>query len=284
MMQIIFEKKILRKKMVQHANLKKVWDEKARNYDAEFGTDLVSKYIRDFNLNILLKYIESNRNSRILDLGCGTGEDAIFLGKKGYNVSAIDISPKMIQIAKLKAKREELQDKISFKIMPIEKIGELAPKKFDVIYSSFGPLNCIINLPKVVEIIGNLLSESGFFISTMINKFCISEFMYYALKGKMKNATRRWHENPVQVTLKSDLPKIWCNFYTPRQYFNFGKDVFHHIETIGLPIIIFPVNYGSANDYSDKILKKIIKVEKKIAGLRPFNKFGDHYITVLQKR
>ncbi len=270
--------------MFQHANLVRVWDEKARNYDAEFGSDLVSKYIRDFNLNILMKYIGSIKNPRILDLGCGTGVDAIFLGKKGYNVFAVDISPQMIHIAELKAKKEGLQDKISFKILPIEKIGELAPKKFDVIYSSFGPLNCVINLPKVVKLIGNLLNEKGFFISNMINKFCISEFIYFALKGKMKDATRRWHKNPIRVTLKSNQPKIWCNFYTPRQYINLTKDIFCHIETTGLPIIIYPGGFETSKNWMNKIHKKMLKVEKTIADLSPLNKIGDHYIIVLQIR
>jgi cyclopropane fatty-acyl-phospholipid synthase-like methyltransferase len=36
---------------------------------------------------------------RALDLGCGDGRDAIFLAKKGFDVTAVDFSPTAIKIA-----------------------------------------------------------------------------------------------------------------------------------------------------------------------------------------
>ena len=44
-------------------------------------------------------------NSTVVDLGCGTGEDAIFMALQGHQVSAIDISQKALDLAKEKAKK-----------------------------------------------------------------------------------------------------------------------------------------------------------------------------------
>jgi ubiquinone/menaquinone biosynthesis C-methylase UbiE len=39
---------------------------------------------------------------RLLDLGCGTGDDAIHFAQRGLFVSAVDVSPVMIERLKLK--------------------------------------------------------------------------------------------------------------------------------------------------------------------------------------
>src|SRR5215467_2913644 len=40
------------------------------------------------------------RCNSVLGLGCGTGEDALYLMKRGIHVSAIDTSPRMVHIAR----------------------------------------------------------------------------------------------------------------------------------------------------------------------------------------
>ncbi len=51
---------------------------------------------------------------RALDIACGTGENAIFLAKKGFQVDAFDISDVAIKKARRKAKDEKV--KVNFKI------------------------------------------------------------------------------------------------------------------------------------------------------------------------
>lgn len=49
-----------------------------------------------------------------LDICCGTGTEAIYLAKKGFEVSAIDVSKKAIKIAELKA--EEAKVNVDFRV------------------------------------------------------------------------------------------------------------------------------------------------------------------------
>jgi SAM-dependent methyltransferase len=44
----------------------------------------------------------------ILDIGCGTGENAIFLASKGYQVCAIDFVPQVIALARSNARARNL--------------------------------------------------------------------------------------------------------------------------------------------------------------------------------
>ncbi len=49
------------------------------------------------------------KSLKILDVGCGTGRHAIELTRRGYQVTGIDLSESMLQKAREKAKKENLQ-------------------------------------------------------------------------------------------------------------------------------------------------------------------------------
>ncbi len=53
--------------------------------------------------NRILSLIKLNNNHKLLEIGCGTGEFSIAASKKCKNVVAIDISKKMLEYAKNKA-------------------------------------------------------------------------------------------------------------------------------------------------------------------------------------
>jgi len=64
----------------------------------------------------LVKLVESGiikQGSRALDICCGAGTNTVYMASKGFVVSAIDISPRAIAIAKEKAKKAGV--KINFK-------------------------------------------------------------------------------------------------------------------------------------------------------------------------
>lgn len=69
----------------------------ARRYDESLaGTPLL-----DLDLAFVERYL--TRNSRVIDLGCGTGRIAIPLAKIGHAVTAVDLSEEMLRVAGEKA-------------------------------------------------------------------------------------------------------------------------------------------------------------------------------------
>lgn len=48
------------------------------------------------------------KNSRILDLGCGTGTSSIYFARQGFNVTGLDFSSKAIELAKARAHNEKV--------------------------------------------------------------------------------------------------------------------------------------------------------------------------------
>ncbi len=70
---------------------------------------------------------------RVLDVGCGTGENALYLASLGLSVWGIDAAPAAIRRAKRKARRRDLQ--ATFLVADALKLSALA-QRFDTITDS----------------------------------------------------------------------------------------------------------------------------------------------------
>lgn len=80
--------------------------------------------------------------SRLLDLGCGSGEDALWLASRGRVVVGVDVASSMIERARALLEREPLaRERVRFEVCAAEAVQGLG-EAFDGAYSDFGALNC----------------------------------------------------------------------------------------------------------------------------------------------
>lgn len=92
----------------------------------------------------------------VLDLGCGYGHNCIDFIHRGANkVVGIDLSQKMLEIAK----KESLNEKIEYINMSMTDLSKLK-KKFDFIYSSLA-FHYIEDFEKLITDIYKLLNHGG---------------------------------------------------------------------------------------------------------------------------
>jgi 2-polyprenyl-3-methyl-5-hydroxy-6-metoxy-1,4-benzoquinol methylase len=70
---------------------------------------------------------------RILDVGCGEGEDSLLLASLGARVTGIDISPAAVALARERAQLSGLSGSTDFICSPLEQ-APLPDKHFDVIW------------------------------------------------------------------------------------------------------------------------------------------------------
>jgi len=71
----------------------------ARLYDKVWG-----RYDYDADVKFLNRVFKKHGSRTVIDIGCGTDNHATRLAKLGYEVTAMDISPAMLRIARNKAK------------------------------------------------------------------------------------------------------------------------------------------------------------------------------------
>ncbi len=103
-----------------------------------------------------------NAGSTVLDYGCATGSVCFEIAGTAGNVYGVDISSRMIDIAKSKA-AERKTENVHFIYGSIFNEG-LKKESFDVI-TAFSILHLVEDLPQVFERINKLLKPGGVFIS-----------------------------------------------------------------------------------------------------------------------
>ena len=139
------------------------YDDFAWVYNRHWG-----KKFTPIALAVLEKFVlpRLSRDSRILDLCCGTGQLAHALSERGYVVSGIDGSEKMLRFARKNAPstRFILSDARTFKL----------PDTFDAVVSMFDSLNHIMTLNELMIVFRNVyncLKDGGLFLFDMNLEF-----------------------------------------------------------------------------------------------------------------
>jgi ubiquinone/menaquinone biosynthesis C-methylase UbiE len=119
----------------------------------------------------------------LLDLGCGTGEDALHFMRHGISVRAIDASSEMVRIARRRG--------VDASVRRIEELNRVQGY-FDGVISDFGAFNCVSDLHAIRRPLARLIRPGGHLAVCMLGRFCLWETAWYLLRGEPRKACRRW--------------------------------------------------------------------------------------------
>ena len=124
-------------------------------------------------LNFVIPYL--HYNDSILDLACGTGTLAMMLKLKEFDVSGLDLSSEIIEIAKEKAKVNHLN--IPYYVMDMTDFK--IDKKFNVITCFFDSINflkTVDNVKKLLTCVKDHLVDGGYFICDIFSKALFDQY------------------------------------------------------------------------------------------------------------
>ena len=166
------------------------FDGKARGYDAEFTATALGSLLR-VRVWDRLSAVFAGRE-RLLELGCGTGEDAVWLASAGHRVVAIDASAEMIGIARRKALAAGCAERIEFHCLPMERLHEL-PREglFDGVFSNFGAVNCVADIAGLSRTLTELLEPGAPLLFVVMGRHVPWEWAWYLAHGDRRRAFRR---------------------------------------------------------------------------------------------
>ncbi|MBV8845977.1 MAG: class I SAM-dependent methyltransferase [Bryobacterales bacterium] len=123
------------------------------------------------------------QGDRVLDIGCGTGDDALHLCGFGVRVVGLDSSPRMVQIARTRG--------VHARLMPLEDLSRLKSSYAGAI-SNFGALNCVRDLRPVAEDLSRVIRPGGPLAICLMGKFALVEILRFIARLEWQRAARRW--------------------------------------------------------------------------------------------
>ena len=149
---------------------------------------------KGYNANDLIeipnfrKLVPSVKGKRVLELGCGYGENAKYYHDMGASyVLGIDISKHMIKIAKDKNRA----DKIEYMVMAMEELEKI-DKKFDIVISSLA-FHYVEDFKKLLMNIYNLLNDKGYLIFSQEHPLTTCTIKANSLKHNYLTIDDKWY-------------------------------------------------------------------------------------------
>jgi len=88
--------------------IREKWDESSQSYDSYHGHGIKTNEER-LAWKQALQSVLGKGHHMVLDVGCGTGEISLLLAEMGHQVTGIDLSEKMISLARSKAEASRLK-------------------------------------------------------------------------------------------------------------------------------------------------------------------------------
>ncbi len=73
---------------------------------------------------------------QVLEIGCGTGELAVMMARRGAKVTAFDASEQMVRAARTRMVREKLEDRVTLEPLEVSGMDRLESATYDVVVST----------------------------------------------------------------------------------------------------------------------------------------------------
>ncbi|MFQ5613241.1 MAG: class I SAM-dependent methyltransferase, partial [Anaerolineae bacterium] len=218
---------------------------------------------------------------RVLELACGTGEDAVWLAGRGVQVAATDGSAGMARIAAAKVERARLDGKVSVQQVSLQQVmgGFLAGQQFDGAYSNFGGLNTIGDWRPLAQALAEIVRPGGRLVLVPMGPFCPWEIVWYLVHGRPRQAFRRFGQ-PAPATLGGAVIPIW--YPSAGRLRSDFKPWFEHLCTESLELWLPPSYLDGFVNRWPGLFAWLHRLEQATARLS--RGWGDHYIIAFSRR
>ena len=218
----------------------RAFDALAPGFDAAFaGWESVAAQRRAVRRELLAAFAPE---ARLLELGGGTGEDALFLAAEGRRVHVTDGAPAMIERTRAKARAAGLDDRVTAEAVTLEALDAWAAARtgvrFQGAYSNFASLNCVTDHASVARGLARVLRPGARCLLVVFGPASPVEVAVLLARGRFRAAFRRFsrHPAPARVagktfTVTYPAPRAFAAAFAP--WFTLGR-------TFGIGVFVPP--------------------------------------------
>ena len=204
---------------------------------AEMALDRETPFYNEQREEAIYKILQKENVHRVLDVGCGLGKVPVYLAKKGLNVIGIDVSPRLIKLAKKKSIKNKVN--VQFKLTELGNFK--VRKKFDAVMFA-GVLEHIEDEERLMREAKRLLKKNGKIVITDMPTFNL----LYHPRDKRIGHVRRYTKKLIRKKLEN------------QGYTNIKLSYYNFLMLFGsLYLLIFNKDeypYGTLNPFFNKLL------------------------------
>jgi SAM-dependent methyltransferase len=191
----------------------RAFDETAPRFDERFGEWRSVAAQRDAVRRYLLGAFPPG--ARLLELGGGTGEDALFMLERGFRVALTDGSPRMVAGARAKLAQAGYPE-ASVEQVVLERLDGFVARArslglvpFDGVYSNFAALNCVADLGALARPLARLLRPGGRCALVIFGRASPGEVLVELLRGRPRAALRRFRRGSSRARIGRERFEVW---------------------------------------------------------------------------
>lgn len=247
------------------------FDGMAKDYDSGFTATPLGSVLRA----MVWERYEHRFAGRthLLEIGCGTGEDAVHLAGRGHRVLATDASAQMLRVAGAKAERAGVAHRVQFLHAPMETLGTaLAGMKFDGVYSNFGAINCAARLGTLAADLAPRIEPDAPLVWVLMGRHVPWEWAWYLARADAARAFRRmgragasWRGIQVSYPAPSTLARTLQPHFAARGARALG--------------FVLPPSYAAGwLNRSPRVLALLTRAERAAQRWRVCASLSDHFI------
>ncbi len=251
------------------------FDSFAETYDAEFSHRVPGRWLRAAVWRHLTPFLSPGM--RVLDLGCGTGEDAVWLASAGCLVTAADASPAMLAATRLKAEHCGVGDRVGTIQLDFNAPADIGGQ-FDFVLSNFGALNCATDLKPLGAALRDAVAPGGIVALNVMGRFCAWETLWHGLHFR-RAAFRRWRGRATADVGGNEIPvRYWS---TGEISSALGPEFrIHSVHGCGVflpPSTLFPLI-----ERRRRLFKRLSHWEARFSSNSLLARMADHQLTILR--